>query len=72
MAIVRLVGFRHADASPDGVYEPGERVRVHGLRVQNTGGMPTPSKDELRLALVPTPWLEPLSRARAASRPARA
>jgi hypothetical protein len=56
---LRLRGFTHADASGDGVYEPGDRVVVSALAVENVGGMPTPGDSPLLLALTATDWLTP-------------
>jgi hypothetical protein len=56
---LRLVSFAHDSLNEDCVYEPGELVRVFELEVENVGGMPTPSQDELELALVPGGWVKP-------------
>lgn len=56
---LRLEGFAHENANEDAVYEPGEIVRVFDLEVENVGGMPTPSSDELALTLVPGGWVVP-------------
>jgi len=56
---LRLRYFVHEGLNVDDVYEPGECVRVASVQVENVGGMPTPAKDELRLGLVPGPWVEP-------------
>jgi len=54
---LRLVSFSHDSLNEDCVYEPGELVRVFDLEVENVGGMPTPSKDELSLALIEEGWV---------------
>jgi len=56
---LRLVGFSHDSLDEDAVYEPGELVRVFDVEVENTGGMPTPTKDELALQLVGGGWVVP-------------
>ncbi len=56
---LRLVSFEHDSLNEDAVYEPRELVRVFGLEVENVGGMPTPSKDELALALAAGGWVKP-------------
>jgi hypothetical protein len=56
---LRLVAFAHDTPNADYVYEPDELVRVTGIEVQNTGGMPTPRHDELRLELVAGGWVRP-------------
>ncbi|HEY4055240.1 MAG TPA: hypothetical protein VGM39_01485, partial [Kofleriaceae bacterium] len=56
---LRLVSFSHENLNEDAVYEPGEVVRVFDLEVENVGGMPTPKKDELSLALGAGGWVKP-------------
>lgn len=56
---LRLVSFAHDSLNEDAVYEPGELVRVFDLEVENVGGMPTPRKDELALALASGGWIRP-------------
>jgi hypothetical protein len=56
---LRLAAFSHDSLNEDAVYEPHELVRVFDLVVENVGGMPTPAKDELSLALVPGGWVKP-------------
>ncbi|HEY5935751.1 MAG TPA: hypothetical protein VIU61_13980 [Kofleriaceae bacterium] len=56
---LRLAAFAHDSLNEDAVYEPHELVRVFDLVVENVGGMPTPGKDELKLALVPGGWVKP-------------
>lgn len=56
---LRLAAFSHDSLNEDAVYEPYELVRVFDLVVENVGGMPTPPKDELALALVPGGWVKP-------------
>ncbi|TGZ81003.1 hypothetical protein EX30DRAFT_364049 [Ascodesmis nigricans] len=53
----RLEGFQLSDENNDGVFEPGEHVFVHNIRVTNVGGMPTPSSWDIPVAISPTPWL---------------
>lgn len=56
---LRLVSFAHDSLNEDCVYEPRELVRVFDLEVENAGGMPTPAKDELALALATGGWVKP-------------
>lgn len=56
---LRLVSFAHDSLNEDAVYEPRELVRVFDLEVENVGGMPTPRKDELALALASGGWIRP-------------
>ena len=56
---LRLVAFAHDSLNEDAVYEPNELVRVFDLEVENVGGMPTPAKDKLALALQPGGWVKP-------------
>lgn len=54
---LRLVSFVHASANDDDVYEPEEKVHVRRIEIQNTGGMPTPSRREIRLTLRDKGWI---------------
>ncbi len=56
---LRLVNFSHDSLNEDCVYEPGEKVRVFDLEVENVGGMPTPAHDELSLSLIEEGWVQP-------------
>jgi len=56
---LRLRALEHESANVDWVYEPGERIRVGGVAVENVGGMPTPLHRELRVELVRGGWVEP-------------
>ena len=55
----RLAAFAHAAYADDGIYEPGEHGRVFAIEVENQGGMPTPTADELGVALVMGDWILP-------------
>jgi len=48
---LRLISFQHLSENEDGIYEPGERVRVFDLLVRNVGGMPTPAHRKTLLHL---------------------
>lgn len=52
-----LVDYAIDSADHDGVFEPGEGARVHGLRVRNAGHVPTPPP-----GLHPTTLYLPLTR----------
>lgn len=55
---LRLRALSHASLNADGIYEPGERVRVHGVTVQNTGPMPLPQRP-VEIRVVAGEWIEP-------------
>ncbi|KAK6495026.1 hypothetical protein TWF481_003054 [Arthrobotrys musiformis] len=52
-----LVDFDVVDENEDGIFEPGEHIYVQNIRIQNTGGMPTPSQP-IPMHLVATSWFE--------------
>jgi len=54
-----LEHFEHQSLNADGVYEPGERVRVEAIQVRNVGGMPTPAHHDVHLALELGDWIFP-------------
>lgn len=54
---LRLVGFELESQNGDGVFEPEEKVLVTNVAVENVGGMPTPSRREVRVALCDHGWL---------------
>lgn len=56
---LRLLDFRHTGSHPDGIYEPGEVVRVSDVVVENVGGMPLPSGDEVAVELLLGDWVRP-------------
>lgn len=56
---LRLLDFRHTGSHPDGIYEPGEIVRVSDIVVENVGGMPLPTADEVAVELLLGDWVRP-------------
>ncbi|KAK6347394.1 hypothetical protein TWF718_005233 [Orbilia javanica] len=52
-----LVDFDVVDENEDGIFEPGEHVYVQNIRIQNTGGMPTPSQP-IPMHFVASAWFE--------------
>jgi len=52
-----IAGYAIDSADGDGVFEPGEEARLHGLRVRNDGHVPTPPPE-----LHPTTLYLPLTR----------
>ncbi|KAK6334530.1 hypothetical protein TWF730_003744 [Orbilia blumenaviensis] len=52
-----LVDFDIVDENEDGIFEPGEHIYVQNIRIQNTGGMPTPSQP-IPIQLVASAWFE--------------
>ena len=56
---VRLVDFKHKSDNADGIYEPGERIRVDQITVANVGGMPTPSQSDIELRIEQLGWVIP-------------
>ena len=56
---LKLTGFRHRSDNADGIYEPGERIHVLDLEVENTGGMPTPAHHDIELTLQKLGWVVP-------------
>lgn len=56
---LRLVSFAHRNENDDGVYEPGEKVYVRAIEVENVGGMPTPAHHDVVIGLVRGGFVEP-------------
>ncbi|KAK6519182.1 hypothetical protein TWF281_003871 [Arthrobotrys megalospora] len=52
-----LVDFDVVDENEDGIFEPGEHIYVQNIRIQNTGGMPTPSQP-IPIHIVASAWFE--------------
>ncbi|KAE9381854.1 hypothetical protein N431DRAFT_491158 [Stipitochalara longipes BDJ] len=57
---LELVDFDVEDENEDGVFEPGEHIFIRRIRVKNTGGMPSPTK-ETRLEIDPSECLQPIN-----------
>lgn len=56
---VAVLSFSVVDESENGVFEPGERVKVTRIKLKNTGGMPTPRFQKVRIKLGTTDWMIP-------------
>lgn len=56
---LQLCHFVHLDASSDGIYEPGEKIILRAIQVENTGAMPTPPAGSIEVRLDPTSWHTP-------------
>ncbi|KAF3116228.1 hypothetical protein TWF103_009451 [Orbilia oligospora] len=52
-----LVDFDIVDENEDGIFEPGEHIYIQNIRIQNTGGMPTPSQ-AIPIHVVASAWFE--------------
>jgi hypothetical protein len=59
--ILEVVHFSVVDQNDDGIYEPGEHVMVHSIRIRNRGGMPSPTTRSIQLLVEGTQWLEPVA-----------
>jgi len=55
-----VVGFEVVDENGDGINEPGEHVLVRNIYVQNTGGMPTPTRSMIPVLIHGSMWLDPI------------
>ncbi len=56
---LRLVSYVHRNENDDGVYEPGERVFVGKIEVENVGGMPLPAHHDVIVGVTRGGWVEP-------------
>ncbi len=56
-----LVGFTHGGRVDDGIYEPGEEIVVSAVEVENLGGMPMPTGDEVAVELMLGDWVMPVA-----------
>ena len=54
---LHLLGFEFVSQNADGIFEPGERVRVKNIRVRNAGGMPMPSGAAAMIYLNDNRWV---------------
>jgi hypothetical protein len=54
------VSFDVVDENDDGIFEPGEHLLVKNIRVQNTGGMPSPSNHDIQVLIHGSHWLDPI------------
>ncbi|KAF4635875.1 hypothetical protein G7Y89_g2200 [Cudoniella acicularis] len=56
-----VVSFDVVDENNDGINEPGEHLCVKNIRIQNTGGMPSPKNHAIRVLIHGTHWLDPIA-----------
>lgn len=56
---LRLVSYVHRNENDDGVYEPGERVFVGKIEIENVGGMPLPAHHDVIVGITRGGWVEP-------------
>ncbi|KAI0965132.1 hypothetical protein F4678DRAFT_467800 [Xylaria arbuscula] len=54
-----LTDFDVEDENGDGIFEPGEHLFVRRIKVQNSGGMPSPVRP-IRLSMVESDWFRPV------------
>ncbi|RDW71671.1 hypothetical protein BP5796_07705 [Coleophoma crateriformis] len=57
---LELVGFDIEDENEDGIFEPGEHLFVRRIRVRNSGGMPSPTR-QTQLQVAPSEYLTQLT-----------
>lgn len=57
---LKVVSFDVVDENDDGIFEPGEHLLVKNIRVQNTGGMPSPSNHDIQVLIHGSHWLDPI------------
>ncbi|RDW66553.1 hypothetical protein BP6252_10188 [Coleophoma cylindrospora] len=53
---LELVGFDIEDENEDGIFEPGEHLFIRRIRVRNSGGMPSPTR-QTQLEVAPSEYL---------------
>jgi hypothetical protein len=58
---LKVVSFDVVDENQDGINEPGEHLFVKNVRVENTGGMPSPKSSEIQVLIHGTHWLDPIA-----------
>ncbi|KAI1129448.1 hypothetical protein F5Y10DRAFT_290977 [Nemania abortiva] len=54
---LELTGFDVEDENGDGIFEPGEHLFIRRIKVQNSGGMPSPTH-YVQLSMVESEWLK--------------
>ena len=57
---LKVVSFDINDENLDGVNEPGEHLLISNIKVENTGGMPSPKTADIKVLIHGTHWLEPV------------
>ncbi|KAI0542648.1 hypothetical protein GGR58DRAFT_509987 [Xylaria digitata] len=54
---LKLTDFDVEDENRDGIFEPGEHLFVRRITVQNSGGMPSPTRS-IQLSMVESDWFK--------------
>ncbi|KAI8627526.1 hypothetical protein F5Y19DRAFT_486768 [Xylariaceae sp. FL1651] len=54
-----LTDFDVEDENGDGIFEPGEHLFIRRIKVQNSGGMPSPTRP-IQLSRVESDWFKPV------------
>ncbi|KAL8792433.1 MAG: hypothetical protein Q9195_004966 [Heterodermia aff. obscurata] len=57
---LELLDFDVEDENGDGIFEPGEHLFIRRIRIQNTGGMPSP-KRPITVSVIGSEWFLPVS-----------
>lgn len=57
-----LVDVAHVSENRDGIHEPEERIVLSRIIARNSGGMPTPSAQPIRVELTENDWVIPETR----------
>jgi hypothetical protein len=57
---LKVVSFDIVDENHDGINEPGEHLLVTNIKVENTGGMPSPKTADIDILIHGTHWLDPI------------
>jgi hypothetical protein len=58
---LKVISFDVVDENQDGINEPGEHLFVKNVRVENSGGMPSPKSSEIQVLIHGTHWLSPIA-----------
>ncbi|KIW65816.1 hypothetical protein PV04_08038 [Phialophora macrospora] len=58
--VLKVVSFDVCDENQDGINEPGEHLLVSNIKVQNTGGMPSPKTADIQVLIHSTHWPDPI------------
>ncbi|GAW12934.1 hypothetical protein ANO14919_023070 [Xylariales sp. No.14919] len=54
-----LTDFDVEDENGDGIFEPGEHLFIRRITIQNSGGMPSPTRP-IQLSMVESDWFKPV------------
>lgn len=58
---LQAVKFDIIDENEDGINEPGKYLKVHNVRVRNSGGMPYPQSRSIHLLIKGAQFLDPVT-----------